>query len=54
LAKPNYAFAKRQKDLAKKQKKEAKRLRKAGPDTAPEPEPEPTNELAAPVAKTDS
>jgi hypothetical protein len=29
LAKPNYAFAKRQRDLAKKQKKEAKRLRKA-------------------------
>jgi len=30
MAKPNYAFAKRQKDLAKKQKKEQKRLRKAG------------------------
>ena len=29
MAKPNYAFAKRQRDLAKKQKKEAKRLRKA-------------------------
>ena len=28
--KPNYAFAKRQRDLAKKQKKEEKRLRKAG------------------------
>ena len=28
MAKPNYAFAKRQKDLAKKQKKEEKRLRK--------------------------
>jgi hypothetical protein len=30
MAKPNYAFAKRQRDLAKKQKKEEKRLRKIG------------------------
>lgn len=30
MVKPNYAFAKRQRDLAKKQKKEEKRLRKAG------------------------
>jgi len=29
LAKPNYAFQKRQRELAKKQKKEEKRLRKA-------------------------
>ncbi len=29
MAKPNYAFAKRQRDLAKKAKKEEKRLRKA-------------------------
>ena len=28
MAKPNYAFAKRQRDLAKKQKKEEKRQRK--------------------------
>ncbi|WDE97859.1 hypothetical protein PQO03_18705 [Lentisphaera profundi] len=28
MAKPNYAFEKRQKDLAKKQKKEEKRLKK--------------------------
>lgn len=28
MAKPNYAFAKRQRDLAKKQKKEEKRKRK--------------------------
>jgi hypothetical protein len=35
MAKPNYAFAKRQRDLAKKNKKEEKRLRKAGTsDTA--------------------
>jgi len=30
LAKPNYSFAKRQREIAKKQKKEEKRLRKAG------------------------
>lgn len=43
MAKPNYAFAKRQRDLAKKQKKEEKKLRKAGPteggaDTSAEPQ----------------
>jgi hypothetical protein len=36
LAKPNYEFAKRQRDLAKKRKKEEKKLRKAGPADAPE------------------
>jgi hypothetical protein len=30
MAKTNYAFAKRQRDLAKKQKKEEKRLKKSG------------------------
>jgi len=30
MAKPNYAFEKRQRDLAKKKKKEEKRLRKTG------------------------
>ena len=30
MAKPNYSFQKRQKELAKKQKKEEKRLKKAG------------------------
>ena len=40
MPKPNYAFAKRQRDLAKKQKKEEKKQRKAGlaGDTSPEPE----------------
>lgn len=28
MAKPNYAFAKRQRDLAKKKKKEEKRMKK--------------------------
>jgi hypothetical protein len=35
LAKPNYAFAKRQRDLAKQQKKEEKRKKKAEPGDAP-------------------
>lgn len=30
MAKPNYTFEKRQRDLAKKRKKEEKRLRKTG------------------------
>ena len=33
MAKPNYAYQKRQRDLAKKQKKEEKRLKKAGTNT---------------------
>jgi hypothetical protein len=36
LAKPNYQYEKRQKDLAKKRKKEEKRLKKLG-KTEPEP-----------------
>ena len=35
MAKPNYDFAKRQKELAKKQKKEEKRLRKLATGEAP-------------------
>jgi hypothetical protein len=31
MAKPNYAFQKRQRELAKKQKKEAKKLSKSPP-----------------------
>ena len=41
MAKPNYAFAKRQRDLAKKNKKEEKRLRKAGANQSPPPEGQP-------------
>jgi hypothetical protein len=37
MAKPNYAFEKRQRDLAKKQKKEEKLKRKTGTDD-PQPE----------------
>jgi hypothetical protein len=50
LAKPNYQYEKRQKDLAKKKKQEEKRLRKLekntvptvdNPDQAPTPVPAP-------------
>ena len=34
MAKPNYAFEKRQKEIAKKKKKEEKRLLKAGNDNS--------------------
>jgi hypothetical protein len=40
MAKPNYAFEKRQRDLAKKQKKEEKLKRKTGPDDAQPQDPE--------------
>ena len=35
LPKPNYAFAKRQRDLAKQQKKEEKKLKKAAAKPVP-------------------
>jgi hypothetical protein len=44
MAKPNYAFEKRQRDLAKKAKKEEKRQRKVGtpenPDGTENPDPD--------------
>jgi hypothetical protein len=46
LAKPNYQFEKRQKELAKKKKKEEKRLRKLA-----EHNPEPQANPDAPVAQ---
>ncbi|HET9045490.1 MAG TPA: hypothetical protein VFO33_00925 [Casimicrobiaceae bacterium] len=50
MAKPNYEFEKRQRDLAKKQKKEAKRLRKAEAQAAATAESAPpvTNDKPAP------
>ncbi len=55
MAKPNYSFEKRQRDLAKKAKKEEKRLRKAGgpaiQEGAENPEPAappPATEVKAP------
>ncbi len=38
MPKPNYAFAKRQRDIAKKQKKEEKRQRKTGANDNPSQE----------------
>lgn len=51
MAKPNYAFAKRQRDLAKKQKKEEKLHRKTGTnDSAPQEGQQPEGESPAPTA----
>jgi hypothetical protein len=55
LAKPNYAFQKRQRDLAKKQRKEAKLQKKAGAAAAPDAEPDTASEAAPaePAAPSD-
>ena len=47
MAKPNYAFAKRQRDLAKKAKKEEKRQRKQGADPDPAAETAPGEPVPA-------
>lgn len=39
MAKPNYSFAKRQRDLAKKKKKEEKQARKAAAGESPKEDP---------------
>ncbi|MDP2136010.1 MAG: hypothetical protein Q8J99_20595 [Sulfuritalea sp.] len=51
MAKPNYSFEKRQRDLAKKAKKEEKRLRKAGAPAAPEGAENPDPAAPPPVAE---
>ena len=38
MAKPNYQFEKRKRDMEKKSKKEEKRLRKVNKDIIPSPE----------------
>lgn len=48
MAKPNYSFQKRQREIAKKQKKEEKRLRKGGPEEAV-PGETPLDEAAPPA-----
>ena len=53
MAKPNYAFEKRQRDLAKKAKKEEKRQRKTGTTENPE-NPEPVAVPPATEVKTAS
>lgn len=51
MAKPNYSFEKRQRELARKKKQEEKRQRKAQrPETAPEPDKE--QPAVAPVEQT--
>lgn len=53
MAKPNYAFAKRQRDLAKKAKKEEKRQKKLGtPEDAAAGE-NPATEPAPPASSSD-
>jgi|MEHZ01.5.fsa_nt_MEHZ011451974.1_24 hypothetical protein len=50
MAKPNYSFAKRQRELAKKKKKEEKRQRKAAEQQEGQQEEQPPEqELGAPV-----
>ena len=49
LAKPNYAFQKRQRELAKKQKKEEKRLRRAESPDQPADEPSIDGPATTPV-----
>ena len=55
MAKPNYDFAKRQRELSKAHKKEAKRLKKLGPAGEAEAEagaaPGAPETTAAPVAE---
>jgi hypothetical protein len=53
MAKPNYAFEKRQRDLAKKQKKEEKLKRKVGANENP-PESEQSEPQTADDEKADS
>ena len=52
MAKPNYDFAKRQKELAKKAKKEEKRLRKLAAGETPGAEDQPEAADATPDENT--
>ncbi|WPL16610.1 hypothetical protein Thiowin_01577 [Thiorhodovibrio winogradskyi] len=52
MAKPNYAFEKRQRDLAKKAKQEAKRQRKiAGTESPENPESQKSQDDTEPTAR---
>ncbi len=51
MATPNYAFAKRQKELAKKQKKEEKKLLKQANTAADTPAVEPVPAVEKPVGE---
>jgi hypothetical protein len=50
LAKPNYQFEKRQKDLKRKQKQEEKRERKLAAKRAKEGQPDTSGESSEPAA----
>jgi len=52
VAKPNYAFEKRQKEIAKKKKKEEKRLQKLCAGDAPSQDAQPTLESTDKAATT--
>ncbi len=52
VAKPNYQFEKRQRELAKKRKKEEKAQRKTSPGDEPAPEPQPGDAPPATDDKT--
>ena len=54
MAKTNYAFEKRQRDLAKKQKKEEKLKRKAEPSDNQPHDPLDDQEVAPPAAEGDA
>jgi hypothetical protein len=45
MAKPNYGYEKRQRELAKKKKKEEKRLRKAGAEDSPAEDAQPQSSV---------
>jgi hypothetical protein len=51
---PNYAFAKRQRELAQKQKKEEKLKRKAGSNTPEQPADTAADSPPAPVVEKDT
>lgn len=52
MAKPNYAFEKRQRDLAKKHKKEEKLKKKAANASPAEPSAGATSQPSSDIAKT--
>ena len=50
MAKPNYTFEKRQKELAKKKKQEEKRLKKAASQSGPPVDGAPQDDVSQPPA----
>lgn len=52
MAKPNYSYEKRQRELEKKKKKAEKALRKSSPGDAPSDEASQTESAPAPSADT--